>query len=268
MLNRAKEGNVKIGETDMDYISFGHGSKNLIIIPGLGDGLRTVKGTRLIIAKMYKIFAEDYKVYVFSIKNELKEGYSTLDMAKDQIIAMDNLGIEKADIIGISQGGMIVQYMAINFQERINKLVIGVSLSRQNNTVQNVVNNWIQMAENDDYESLVIDTIEKTFTKDYVSKYTKLYPIIKRVGKPKNFDRFLIQANSCINHNSDEELSKIKVPTLVLGGKLDEIVGEGSSERIAERIDGSRLIMYDDYGHGVFEENKKFNEDVLKFLRE
>ena len=41
----------------VDYIAFGKGDKNLIILPGLGDGLRSVKGTALTMAIMYRIFA-------------------------------------------------------------------------------------------------------------------------------------------------------------------------------------------------------------------
>ena len=42
-----KDGTVKIGNISLNYISFGKGKKNLIMIPGLGDGLKTVKGTAL-----------------------------------------------------------------------------------------------------------------------------------------------------------------------------------------------------------------------------
>ena len=44
----------------VDYIAFGKGDKNLIILPGLGDGLRSVKGTALTMAIMYRIFAKDF----------------------------------------------------------------------------------------------------------------------------------------------------------------------------------------------------------------
>ena len=67
----------------MDYICFGKGKKNLIMIPGLGDGLKTVKGMAIPFSIMYKKYAEDYRVYVFSRKNKLEEGYSTKDMAKE-----------------------------------------------------------------------------------------------------------------------------------------------------------------------------------------
>ncbi|OLR64003.1 hypothetical protein BHF69_04055 [Anaerostipes sp. 992a] len=44
MLWNAKNGSVRIGDTDMYYVSFGKGTDNLIMLPGLGDGLTTVKG--------------------------------------------------------------------------------------------------------------------------------------------------------------------------------------------------------------------------------
>ncbi len=72
MFYNAQNGNIIINNTDMEYISFGYGKKTLIIIPGLGDALKTVKGTASAFALMYRIFAKDYKVYVFSRKNELE----------------------------------------------------------------------------------------------------------------------------------------------------------------------------------------------------
>ena len=39
-----KNGTVKIGNTDMYYVSFGKGERKLVVLPGLSDGLATVKG--------------------------------------------------------------------------------------------------------------------------------------------------------------------------------------------------------------------------------
>lgn len=266
MFYEAKEGKVKVGSTGMDYVTFGKGQKPFIIIPGLGDGLKTVKGTQKVLARMYKLFAKEYKVYVFSRKNDIEEGYSTRDMAYDQKIAMENLGIKNAHIMGVSQGGMICQYIAIDYPEIIDKLVIGVSVSKQNDTMQKVVKNWIALAENNDYRNLIIDTMEKTFTGNKVKKYRKLYPVITRVGKPKSFKRFIIQANSCLNHNAYDELFKIKSPTLVIGGDSDNVVGKNASEEMSEKINESKLIIYKGLGHGAYEEAKDFNQQVLRFL--
>ncbi len=266
MLLNAKNGVVTLGDTEMDYISFGKGNDILIILPGLGDGLTTVKGTALPFAMAYREYAASYKVYVFSRKNQLKEGYSTRDMAKDQAEAMEKLGISKADIMGVSQGGMIAQYLAIDYPELVNKLVLAVTLSKQNETVQRVVKSWMEMAKHKDYRSLIIDTVENSYSERYLKRHRFLYPILSRMRKPKNFSRFLIQANSCIHHNAYPELEKIKCPTLIVGGDSDKIVEPGSSVEIAEKIKGSELYIYNGLGHATYEEAKDFNNRVLKFL--
>lgn len=264
----AKGGNIKIANSDMDYVSFGRGEKALVIIPGLSEGLKTVKGTALPMAMMYKIFAKDYKVYVFSRINQLIEGYSTRDMARDLKEAMEKLEISSAYIMGVSLGGMISQYLAIDYPEIVEKLVLATSISRQNETIQNVIKSWIEMAKSNDYKSLLIDSTEKTYTAKYLHKkgYRLLYPIITRIGRPKDLSRFIIQANACINHDAYNELEQIKCPTLVIGGDSDKIVGKNSSEEMAEKIKGSKLVIYKGLGHGLYAEAKDFNHQVLRFF--
>jgi len=268
MFKNAKNGNVKIGDTDMDYISFGKGDKVLVMIPGLSDGLKTVKGMAIIMAMMYKCFASSHKVYVLSRKNHLEKGYSTRDMASDYVSALNCLGVSQADVFGISQGGMIAQYIAIDYPEMVEKLVLAVTLSKQNETVQEVVCSWIKMAELNDYKSLFIDTAEKSFTEVKLKRYRPLYPILSRIGKPKDFRRFIVQANACINHDAYCELEKIKSPTLVIGASDDKVVGVNTSQELAEKIKDSRLIIYEGYGHCVHEETKDFNDQISKFLKQ
>ena len=52
MLHNAKNSTLKIGGTTMDYIRFGIGERILVMLPGLGDGLRSMKGTALPMAFM------------------------------------------------------------------------------------------------------------------------------------------------------------------------------------------------------------------------
>lgn len=52
MFYHAKNGTIQMGTTEMDYISFGSGDRNLIMIPGVGDGLKTVRGTAAAFALM------------------------------------------------------------------------------------------------------------------------------------------------------------------------------------------------------------------------
>ncbi len=266
MFYHARNENVCVGSLDMDYISFGNGNENLIMLPGLGDGLSTVKGTAFLFSMLYRLYAKKYKVYIFSRKNNLQEGYSTREMAKDQAEVMRTLGISKAHILGISQGGMIAQYLAIDYPNLVDKLILAVTSSKSNEIMQQSVSTWIKMAEEKKYKDLMIDTAEKSYSEHYLKKYRLLYPVIGRIKKPKDFKRFLIQATSCIKHNAYTELNKIISPTLVIGGDCDRIVGTTSASIIAEKISGSELFIYKGLGHAAYEEAKDFNERVLNFL--
>lgn len=266
MFFHAKNGCIRINDTNMDYICFGKGKKVLTILPGLGDGLTTVKGMALIFALIYRIYAKDYSVFIFSRKNDIPNNYSTRDMADDQAQAMESLGIADASIIGISQGGMIAQYLAVDHPELVKKLVLAVTLARQNENIQCVVNNWVFMAKRGDYKALMIDTAEKSYSENYLKTYRWLYPFLGHMGKPKDFNRFLIQANSCLRHDAYSELEKISCPTLIIGGGCDKIVGAASSLELADKIEKSELFIYSNLGHALYEEAKDFHKRVLRFL--
>ena len=266
MLNNAKNSYLRIEDTTVNYISFGKGTKNLIIIPGLGDGLKTTKGLAIPFSIMYKMFSKNYRVYVFSRRNKLKENFTTEDMANDIASHMNKLNIENADVVGVSQGGMIAQYLAINHPKKINKLVLVVTLSKQNKIINMRVNKWLKYASVDNYKELFIDTMENSYTEKTLNKYRKTYNTVTKLSKPKSFDRFIIEAKACLTHDAYDKLSKITCPTLIIGGMKDNIVGVQGSIEIRKKIENSELYIYDDYGHGLYEEAKDFNKRVNDFL--
>lgn len=262
----AKNCKLHLEDTDMDYIVFGNGKKELIIIPGLGDGLKNVKNMAAPYSLMYKEFAKKYRVYMFSRRNLQYEGFNTRDMAKDVKFAMDSLGIEKADIIGISQGGMIAQYLAVDFQELINRLVLVVTSSRPRPILQNTISRWMVMAERKEDQNLMTDMAEKMYRPEFVEKNRWLLPLSGKIGAPKSYDKFLIMSEACLTHDAYKELPKIQAPTLVIGARHDKVLGWKGSKDIAEQIPNSRLFMYEDYGHGVYLETEDFQHTVLEFL--
>ena len=81
------ENKVNIGEMSLDYISFGKGNKNLIIIQGLN--VRDVKGTGVPIALMYKMFAKDYRVYMFDRRPVINSPITIWNIAEDIHKAMN-----------------------------------------------------------------------------------------------------------------------------------------------------------------------------------
>lgn len=266
MLWNAKNGCVNIGDTDMDYVSFGYGSKTLVLLPGLSDGLVTVKGKALLLAKPYRIFFKNYTVYMFSRKNKMPEGYSIRDMAADQARVLQNLGITKACVMGVSQGGMIAQYMAIDYPEVIEKLVIAVSAPKVNEVIQDGVGRWIQFAEQGDHKSLMVDIAEKGYSEKYLKKYRTLYPILGKIGRPENYNRFFINANAILGFDAYEELDKIACPTYIIGGNEDKTVGVKASYEMKDKIKDSELYIYKGLGHAAYDEAKDFNGRIYEFL--
>lgn len=266
MFNNAKNGVLEVDDTTINYLSFGKGSRNLILIPGLGDGFKTVKGLAIPFSLMYKKFTKDFTIYSFSRKNKLSDGYTTLDMANDVIKCMNKLGIEKASILGVSQGGMISQHIAINFQERVEKLVLVVTVPKSNNMIDENIDIWLNLALKKDFKEIMLDTAKKSYTGKYLKKNIRVLKYFSFLMKPRKFDRFIIQANACKTHDS-KEIEKIKCPTLIIGGRKDEILGVDGSIELNKKIEGSILKIYDEYSHGLYEQAKDFNDNVLEFLK-
>ena len=93
-----------------------------------------------------------------------------------------------------------------------------------------------------------------------------MYPLLCRIGKPKSFDRILIQADAVLSHDTFNRLENITCPTFIIGGDSDKVVGPNASVEMADKIPNSRLIHYKGLGHASYEEGKDFNKQVIDFL--
>ena len=248
----------------VDYITFGKGKKNLVMIQGLNT--RGIEGAKASLAFMYRIFAKDYKVYLFERREEVYDGITVRDMAGDIAKSMDSLGIKSADVLGVSQGGMIAQYLAIDRPDLVNKLALAVTLSRNNDTVKAVIENWVQLTEQGRMKQLVEDMAEKMYSDAYIKLYKPFMPLLTILQTPKDVKRFIILTKSCLTCNAYEELDKIKCPVFVVGGRLDKIVGAKASEEIAEKI-RCTIFIYENLGHAAYEEAKDFNQKIYDFFK-
>ena len=267
MLLNAKNGTLTIDGTSMDYIRFGNGKEILIMLPGLGDGLRSMKGTALPMALMYRIFSKDFTVYAFSRKTVLPAGASTRDMARDLKTAMHILGIPKAHIFGVSMGGMIAQHFAADYPESVDKLILTVTCPRPNPILTSAISEWKAHALRGDHTALMDSNVRLIYSDGYYRKNKWLVPIMGKFTKPKSYDRFLIMADACLTHDAFDRLPAIQSPTLVIGGDQDHCLGGDASRQIAAEIPGALLKMYHSWGHGLYEEAGDFHAVILSFLR-
>ncbi|MBQ7540754.1 MAG: alpha/beta hydrolase [Clostridia bacterium] len=260
-----KNGSVMIGQTDMDYAAFGGGKKNLVVLPGLSDGLATVKGKALLLAPAYRRFFDAFRVYMFSRKNEMPEGYTIRQMAEDQAAALKALGIDKASVLGVSQGGMIAQYLAADHPEMIDKLVLAVTASYTNEVVKRTVESWIEMAKAGDHVSLMTDTAEKMYSKAYLEKNRRLFPIAAKLTKPESYERFFRNAYAILGFDAREVLPGVHCPTFIIAGADDNTVGKYAADELHKLIPHSQLFTYEGLGHGAFEEARDFYDKVYEF---
>ena len=264
----AKNGQVNTKNGQTDYIRFGRGRRTLVMIPGVGDGLKTVKGMAVPFALLYRRLTGHFTVFVFSRRNDLPEGITTRAMADDLNDAMEALGLTDAVVVGVSQGGMIAQWLAVDHPDKVSRLVLTVTMARPNETVREVLGSWIEMARQGDYQGIMIDDASRSYSAKKRKRALLTYRLMGNLGKPKDFSRFIIQAESCLAHDAWDELEQIKCPTLVIGGSEDGIVTAEASAELAGKIPGSRLKMYEGLSHGLYEEAPDFWDQVIAFTEE
>ncbi len=263
MFFSVKEQKLNLKDCQINTIRFGTGSKALIMIHGLNTN--GIKNAGFSLAWMYRLFAREYTVYLFDRRPEVPEGMTVREMAEDAAEAMDVLGIQNADVLGVSQGGMIGQYLAIDRPDLVNKLVLAVTLSRNNETVQSVIEQWITLTEQEEWKQLVTDIAEKMYSETYLKRYRPMLPLLTVLQKPKDAQRFVRLARACLTCNAYAELDKIQCPVLVIGGGQDKIVTGAASEELARKLN-CEIYLYDDLGHAAYEEAAYFNQKVYDFL--
>ncbi len=251
----------------LDYVRCGSGERRLLVIPGLSDGLRTVAGLARPLARSLRALTADFTVYTFS---RAREGapQSTREMAADLAEAAKLLGLAPYGLLGVSLGGMIAQHLALDHPQQVSRLVLAVTQARCSEHCRQVLTRWQEQARRGDYRELMRDTAEQTYAPARARLYAAACTLPFLPGRPASFDRFLAQAQAGIDHDAAAGLFRIACPTLIIGGAKDRIVTPAAAPELHDLIPGSRLYIYPELGHGLFEEAKDFYPRVRDFLRE
>ena len=253
-------------EKSMDYVTFGKGKKSLVIIPGLGDGLQTVKGKAKLFFLSYRLLAKHYKIYVFSRINELRQGYTTRDMAADVAEAMETLNLDTAYVMGISQGGMIAQWLVSDFPEKVQRLILAVTTAKPSQLARERIDHWQKLSQSRNFKHLMLDIAKRSYTQKSYQKWRLLYNVMGIFGHIKDKQRIDIQSVFCLKHDSLDFLEKINCPTLIIGAEKDDVLGVDGSLGLYQHIKDSQLTILPECGHALYEQNKDFQKRVLVFL--
>ena len=244
-------------------VSFGKGSRPLVIIPGLS--VSKMIDSTAILKVIFKQFTKEWKVYVIDRPEEVAEGVTNADLAESYVASMKEMGLTDADVIGVSQGGMIAQYIAIRYPAMVRRLVLGATLSRMNDTFREVLANWVRLAEAGEWYDFNTDTFRKLYTDSFLMKNRLMVAMLSKHLKPANQERFVRLAKACLCGGPYDELKEIKCPVLVMGGENDPVVTGDGSREIAEAI-GCELYMFKGLRHAIYDESKEFYERARFFL--
>lgn len=246
----------------MYYAQFGKGKKTLVMIPGLN--IIDMNGSANNLAWFYRRFAKDFTVYIFDRRSGCDKGATIKSMADDLAAAMKTADISKACVLGVSQGGMIAQYLASDYPELVERLVLGVTAAQTNPIMCEALDEWISFAEKGDIKAVMTKSYDRMYTQKQIKKYRKLIPLTMRFAKLMSARRFADHARAIFTLNSTDRLCSINCPTLVLGAELDRVTTAAASTDIAKQL-GCKCHIFAGEGHAAYL-SKPFNKMVFDFF--
>jgi pimeloyl-ACP methyl ester carboxylesterase len=219
------------------------GQPVLLLHGGLGNTEEFANLAPVLVVSRYRVVAMDSRGRGRSTWGDLPITYE--QMAADALGLLDELGIDKTDVVGWSDGGIIALNLAIHHPERLNRVVAyGANYTPEG--VQFVPSDQIPP-----FERLIAD-------------YRRLSP------EPERFEELtgVLDALYAVAPNySEEQLKSITVPVLILDGEADEFVTPDQPVRMAALIPGAELVLIPGTGHfAPFAKPATFNQIVLDYL--
>jgi pimeloyl-ACP methyl ester carboxylesterase len=185
--------------------------------------------------------------------------YLVKDMAADAVGLLDALGIDKAHMVGVSMGGMIVQVVAARYPERTRSMVSIMSTSGRPGLPPG----------KPDALAMLTAQPEGPSREQRVKHGIKLRQTIAGAGYPiadaelrafveKNVDRRWYPEGGARQYLSIiasgdrvEMLKTVKVPTLVLHGEDDPLLPVACGRDVASLVPGSKIETFPGWGHDL-----------------
>ena len=249
---------------EMNYLKFGKGDKNMVVIPGVS--LIPICKSPAAVISAYEMFAKDYTVYLFDRKSNMERPYHTLDMAKDTLEAIKSLGLKDLYIYGASQGGNIALHIGILYPKLVKKLVIASSSYYMNGSCYDFFSRINEYVEENDIRSLSSYMLRKIYSKEFCE--ANLDNLIKYfAGATTESDKKDLYACTDTSDNFYllDDLDKIKAKVLLIASKLDDVYGYEPTLHMALKLNCD-CVIYDEYSHAVYDEALDFRDRMKAFF--
>ncbi len=184
--------------------------------------------------------------------------YRLADMAADVIAVLDDAGVDRAHVLGVSLGGLIAQSLALDWPERVRSLTL-VSTStgspRVGQPSAEALSALLAPAPDGDRAALIdhdVATRRVWSTPDHFDEaWTRSYfaACYERGQHPGGLGRQL--AAVLAEPDREDRLRQLEVPTLVLHGTADNLVAPDGGARLAELIPGATHVVLDGMAHDL-----------------
>lgn len=250
-----------------------HGSgKPLVLISGFASGA-------WMWFRQIEDLSKDFQIITFDPRGVSRSAFAENEtpvvsiqlIANDITEILDELKIEKANILGTSFGGFVAQEFALNHAERLDKLILACSsFGGPNHVLPNMeVLASFSSTENLNSSDRIRKYIFPAFTDDFLKNHADEVENIcqLREANPVPEAVYFQQLQSAMTFNKQAEVSKIEAETLVISGDADRVVPMQNSVNLANAIPNAKLEIVENGSHLFFvEQAEKFNKIVTNFV--
>lgn len=194
--------------------------------------------------------------------------FTIADLAGDAAGLLDALGLERVHVVGISMGGMIAQELALAQPERIRTLAIGASYCG-GPAATLMAPDDLQMLgtayASGEPEQVFRAMWEINLSPDFRADDSR-FAAFKEMGSalPAPQPVVLQQMRACAIHDTHERLGQIDLPTLVIHGDTDRLLGYSNGRQIAALIPGARLETLAGVGHMFWWEQPQRSAELIR----
>jgi 3-oxoadipate enol-lactonase len=204
--------------------------------------------------------------------DEPTDSFTVTVMARDVVAVMDAAGIDRAHVLGVSLGGMVAQEFAVEYPERVDRLVLACTTPGWPFAYPMPAPSVRLMAATQTMapEVAMRRHVQNAFSGNTVLHRPRLVNRLIRhqrahLGSAK---AWAAQAAAGARFTGRLRQTLITARTLILHGTADTVVDPRNAHLLAERIPGARLVMLPNLGHLFFwEDPRRFADEVTSFLR-
>ena len=245
----------------MNYIKFGEGDRTMLILPGIS--LTPVCDNPEPVIEAYKMFTNDFTVYLFDYPSDIDENYTDKQLADDIVTKINELGLKDIYLYGVSMGGMCSQNIILKHPELVKKLVIASSTSNFTNVD---LDNWNKVSKEKVSVKLAIEFCKLIYSEEFYKNIEAIIPEYYGNIPEEQMKNFEIYAGICSRFNVSDKIENIDVPTFIIHSKKDKLVPYKEAVYMSEKIKNSELYLYEDYSHAIYDEAPDIKDRILDFF--